>query len=120
MKIRLDYVSVSVAGDYYQVGFDEKKEDKGGETFDAPYVIIQRQFEMPDGSRIYIETHDEDYIGHVRVIRGVLSPNRLFLKLQRKKASELEVTFNTSKHTYIELKEALRTMIPGIDLREQS
>ena len=67
MKIRLDYVSASVAGDYYQVMFEDKEEDEGDEILDTPYVLIQRQFEMPDGGRIYIETHDESFIGHFGV-----------------------------------------------------
>ncbi len=120
MKIRLDYVSVSVAGDYYQVMFEEKEEDEGEETFGTPYVIIQRQFEMPDGGRIYLETHDENFIGHFRVRRCVLGPKMLFLQLQRKKAEHLEILFATSKHNYIELKEALLTMIPSIELLEAS
>ena len=116
MKIRLDYLSVSVAGDYYQVMFEEKEEDEWGETLDTPYVLIQRQFEMPDGGRIYIETHDEDYIGHFAVTRSVLSPKELSLHLRRKRAAELEVTFNTSKREYTALKKALQTMIPSIEL----
>jgi len=38
MKIRLDYVSVSVAGDYYQVMFEDKDEDERDEILDTPYV----------------------------------------------------------------------------------
>ncbi|RLA46355.1 MAG: hypothetical protein DRR42_18465 [Gammaproteobacteria bacterium] len=63
MKIHLDYVSVSVTGEYYQVMFEDKEEDEGDAILDTPYVLIQRQFEMPDGGRIYIETHDESFIG---------------------------------------------------------
>ena len=40
MKIRLDYVSVSVAGDYYQVMFEDKEEYEGDEILDTPYVLI--------------------------------------------------------------------------------
>ena len=120
MKIRLDYVSVSVAGDYYQVMFEEKEEDEWDETLDTPYVLIQRQFEMPDGGRIYIETHDENFIGHFAVTRSKLGPNQLFLQLRRNRHAELEVTFNTSKHKYMGLKEALRNMIPSIELLEVS
>jgi hypothetical protein len=118
MKIRLDYLSVSVAGDYYQVMFEEKEEDEWDETFDTPYVLIQRQFEMPDGGRIYIETHDENFIGHFAVTRSKLGPNQLFLQLRRNWHAELEVRFSTSNLKYRELKEALRTMIPRIELQE--
>ncbi len=120
MKIRLDYVSVSVAGDYYQVMFEEKEEGEWDETLDTPYVLIQRQFEMPDGGRIYIEAHDESFIGHFAVTRSTLGPNQLFLQLRRNGDAELEVTFNTSRYKYMELNEALRNMIPGIELLEVS
>ena len=30
---------------------------------DSPYLIIQRQFETPDGGRCYVETHDHVYVG---------------------------------------------------------
>ena len=118
MKIRLDYVSVSVAGDYYQVMFEDKEEDEGDEILDTPYVLIQRQFEMPDGGRIYIETHDESFIGHFVVVRCTLGRKQLSLQLRRKICAELEVRFSISHHKYMELKKALRTMIPRIELLE--
>ena len=120
MKIRLDYVSVSVAGDYYQIMFEEKEKDQWDETLDIPYVLIQRQFEMPDGGRIYIETHDENFVGHFAVTQSTLGPNQLSLQLRRNRLAELEVTFNTSKHKYMELNEALRKLIPSIELLEVS
>ena len=42
MKIRLDYVSVSVAGDYYQVMFEDKDEDERDEILDTLYVPYWR------------------------------------------------------------------------------
>ena len=118
MKIRLDYVSVSVAGDYYQVMFEDKEEDEGDEILDTSYVLIQRQFEMPDGGHIYIETHDESFIGHFVVVRCTLGLKQLSLQLRRKRFAELEVRFSISHNKYMELKEALRTMIPRIELLE--
>jgi hypothetical protein len=120
MKIHFDCVSASVAGDYYQVMFHDDSEEEGDGMPDAPYVLIQRQFEMADGGRIYIETHDEDYIGHFAVTRSVLGPKELSLHLRRKRAAELEVTFNASRRDYMALKEALQTMIPNIELAEAS
>jgi len=118
--MHFESVSVSVAGDYFQVMFDDDSEDEGDGAPDAPYVLIQRQFEMPDGGRIYIETHDENYIGHFAVTRSVLGPKGLSLQLRRKRAAELEVTFNTSERDYTALKKALQTMIPSIELVEAS
>jgi hypothetical protein len=43
MKIRVDHVSVSQSSDYLQVLFEFERDSEGA------YVLIQRQFEDPDG-----------------------------------------------------------------------
>jgi len=85
-----NHVSASADGDYYQVLF-EAREDAGDPG--SPYLVIQRQFEDPDGGRCYVETHDEKYIGHFRVRRLDLSPSRIVLEIDRPKANVVEVTF---------------------------
>ena len=63
MNFHANYVSTSVFGDgdYYQATFEvEQDADDPG----SAYLLIQRQFEDPDGYRCYIETHDEKYCGH--------------------------------------------------------
>src|SRR5258707_5116498 len=70
MRFHAKYVSVSEAGDYYQVSFDT--EDPGEDSTDPPgpdrpYLIIQRQFETPDGGQCYVETHDRGHVGHFHV-----------------------------------------------------
>jgi len=52
MRFRAKYVSASENGDYYQVAFENA--DPAGDAADAvgpdsPYLLIQRQFEDPDG-----------------------------------------------------------------------
>jgi len=69
----------------------EAREDAGDPG--SPYLVIQRQFEDPDGGRCYVETHDEKYIGHFRVRRLDLSPSRIVLEIDRPKANVVEVTF---------------------------
>ena len=110
MKIRLDHVSASESGDYFQVLF-ESEEDGEGE-----YVLIQRQFEDPDGGRCYIEAHDEDYIGHFKVVRASLARNRFFLELRRKQAAVVEVTFNTTDQNYNDVAKVMRIMIPYLEV----
>ena len=56
MKIRLDYLSVSVAGDYYQVMFQDKEEDEGDEILDIPCVLIQRLLECLMGAIFTLKT----------------------------------------------------------------
>ncbi len=62
---------------------------------ESPYLIVQRQFEDPDGGLCYVETHDEKYIGHFRVRRIDLSPSRIVLEIDRPEANVVEVTFGT-------------------------
>jgi len=43
VRVHLDDVSTSVSGDYYQVTFE------GELNGEEAYVLVQRQFEFPDG-----------------------------------------------------------------------
>src|ERR1700730_13300280 len=61
MRFHANHVSSSISGDYYQVMF-EAEEDTNDP--DSPYLLIQRQFETLDDGRCYIETPDEQDIGH--------------------------------------------------------
>jgi hypothetical protein len=51
MRFHANYVSTSVSGDYYQATFEA---DESSAQLNSPYLIIQRQFEMPDEDRCYI------------------------------------------------------------------
>jgi hypothetical protein len=119
MKIYADYVSVSQSGDYYQVMFEQKDPDGEEDGMDAKYILIQRQFESPDGGRIYVESHDENYIGHFKVAGAKLDPKRLSLTLDRKNVAVIEVTFETSAKNYAEVKRVMRIMIPNIEVRPE-
>jgi len=110
MKIRLNHVSASESGDYFHVLFEA--EGNG----DGAYVLIQRQFEDPDGGLFYIETHDEDYIGHFKVARAVLSPNRFCLELRRKHSAEVKVTFEATDQEYDRVAKIMQIMIPCLEV----
>jgi hypothetical protein len=81
------------------------------------YVLIQRQFELPDGGLCYVESHDKDYIGHFKVTHAELGRNRLFLKLARRTAAELEVVFNTTDQNWRQVARIMRIMIPRLRVR---
>jgi hypothetical protein len=114
MKIRLDNVSASdsESGDYFQVLFEAKEHDDSG------YVLIQRQFEDPDGGLCYVETHDENYIGHCKVARASLARSRFWLELRRARAAELEVMFEATDQEYGDVERIMRLMIPGLEVFE--
>jgi hypothetical protein len=90
-------VSAAEAGDYYQVWFET--EDPGDDAthppgLDSPYLIIQLQFETPDGGRCYVETHDHGYVGHYRLKLIDFSPTHLAVAIERKSNTHVEVSYD--------------------------
>ncbi len=119
MKITLNYVHVSITGDYYQVHFDAKEDDGSSEMTDDPYFLIQRQFEIPDGGEVYIESHDNNYIGHYTVNRATLQRSKIHLELDRSDYSDIEISFKANEKKFKELCNALKTMIPSSNIKMQ-
>lgn len=118
MKIHLGYVSASVAGDYYQVHFGEKKESDEF-NYDDKYLLIQRQFEIPNGNRICIASHNENFVGYFKGVKARLNPESWCLTLNRKKHANIEVTFKASPKIYKEVKRVLKVMIPNIEIENE-
>jgi hypothetical protein len=56
----------SSGGEYFQVSFANEK-DSGDAHF-----LIQRQFESPDGGRVYIESHEQLLCGHFKIRKAEL------------------------------------------------
>jgi hypothetical protein len=90
MQFHANHVSASADGDYYQVLFAAVPDSSDPES---PYLVIQRQFEDPNGGQCYVETHDENYIGHFRIRRIDFSISRILLEIDRPKANVVEVSF---------------------------
>jgi hypothetical protein len=76
MRFRAKYVSASENSDYYQVVFENTDPAGNAADMDSPYLLIQRQFEDPDGGRCYVENHDEGYIGQFWLRSIEFSPSR--------------------------------------------
>lgn len=112
MKIHLRNVSASESGDYYQVLFEGELD---GEEV---YVLVQRQFELPDGGLCYLESHNKDYVGHFNVTHAELGRNRFFLKLARKEAAEVEVMFNTTAKNWRQVARVMRILIPNLKVSD--
>lgn len=109
-------MTVSISGDYYQISFDAKKDNGSAEISDDPYFLIQRQFEMPDDGEIYIESLDENYIGHFAVKNAILKKDKIVLELKRPNYSKIEVGFKATEKEFKELHSAIKTMIPKIKI----
>jgi len=65
MRFHASQVCASAAGDYYQLflGPEESEEDDA-DPFNVrgPYLMVQRQFEMFNGGRCYIESLDDNHV----------------------------------------------------------
>lgn len=105
MEFRANHVSASVAGDYYQALFEVSEEWTDPAS---PYLLLQRQFEMPDGGRCRIETHDENFIGEFRLRRIEFSPERLRIEFARATENVVQVTFHLDSSEYQEVLEVLQ------------
>jgi hypothetical protein len=109
MRFRAKYVSASENGDYYQVAFEntDPASDADVDGPDSPYLLIQRQFEDPDGGRCYIETHDEGYIGHFRLRSIEFSPSRLLVEIARDRNNRIEVIFDIGLFEFEEVRRVI-------------
>jgi hypothetical protein len=96
MQFRAPVVAASANGDYYQLWIGpEEQDDKEADPYEVrgPYLIVQRDFEMPDYGCCYIETHDEGYIGHFPLRLTELSRTRLSFEIVRTANNHVEVSF---------------------------
>lgn len=100
MHFRANYVSASESGDYYQVAFNTNNPAVDVVDVDSPYLLIQRQFEDPDGGQCYIETHDEGYVGHFRLRLIEFSRSCLILEIARNRNNRIEVMFDMGESEF--------------------
>ena len=110
MRFHAKYVSASEAGDYYEVSFDT--EDPGEDSTDPrgpdrPYLIIQRQFETPDGGQCYVETHDDGHVGHFHVRLTNFTRTCLAFEIARKRNASTCVEVSCSLDA-VEFREVRR------------
>jgi len=96
MRFHAALVSASVDGDYYHLWFGPRESDEEkADPYEAkgPYLIVQRDFEMPYTGKCYVETHDESYIGHFPLRLNEFSRTRLAFEILRKSNNRVEVSF---------------------------
>ena len=104
MLFRANHISAAVSGDYYQALFEAE-----GDTDDpgSSYLLIQRQFEMPDGGECYIETHDPKYVGHFLLRRAEFTSEKFSIELDRPSYNRISVTFDMAARDF---KKAFRVV----------
>jgi hypothetical protein len=106
MRLFARKVSAVSSGDYYQVLFDS--DDRDEETVNPydqpePYLMLQQQFEFADGGTCYVESDDEDYIGHFKIKLLEFSATSLKFDIAGHDHDRVEVSFDL---TEAELDEA--------------
>jgi hypothetical protein len=107
-QFRCERVSVSEAGDGFQVLFERAPDS------DAGYVLVQRHFEFPDQGECYVESDDREFSRHFRIQRAYLSRDRFRMAFGGNPAREIAVTFDATDSVYTEIKRVLQIMIPEL------
>lgn len=118
MQLFAKKVSAIASGDYYQVILDSDNRDEDQiDPFGQPepYILLQSQFEFSDGGKCYIESDDEEYIGHFKLKLLEFSPARLAFEIARRNNNRVEVSFAL---TAAEFEEALPIVEVIFGLRE--
>lgn len=105
--IKFKLVSVTKAGDYYQIMFHD-----GLDTEDEPYFMIQTQFEFPDGGVCYFESHNEELIERCKAKSVSLSTNKIILSYGEELHREVEIEYDLHGTDFQELASTLKEMIP--------
>ncbi len=112
LTLAAQHASASEDGDYFQVAFEGREDEEG-----SPYLLIQRQFEDEDGDVCYIESHDEEFVGHFRIQSARLARRRFLMVTTQ--ALEADVTLDIDERTFREIKRVLRIMIPQLAVSEE-
>jgi hypothetical protein len=112
MRFHANYVSTSVSGDYYQAVFEA---DEDTDDTASPYLLIQRQFEMPDHGTCYVETHDQKYIGHFFLRRVEFTPEGLSVEFDRPIDNLISVAFSIAVSDFEEALPVVRIISGEIE-----
>jgi hypothetical protein len=126
MQFRANYLYTSIAGEraYYQASFkvEEDPDDDADITdilkmTDSPYLLIQRQFESeePYDDRCYIETHDENYIGHFRLRRIEFTQEKLSIEFDRATDNLICIVFSMAASEFEEASRVIKIMSGEIE-----
>jgi hypothetical protein len=110
MKLNCQSVSTSEAGDeIFQILFNaEINQD------DGPYLLLQRAFlEEDDGDNVscYVETNEENLIGHYPNLHADLSRSRLTLVLPSSTNETIEINFQITDQKFRELRHVLTIVL---------
>jgi hypothetical protein len=107
MRFHAPSVSASAAGDYYQLWLGPAESDGAKDDpyeVRGPYLIVQRDFEIPDHGRCYVETGNEGYVGHFRLRLTELNRTRLAFDIEGGTNERIEVSFALNASQFEEVR----------------
>ncbi len=107
MRFFAKSVSGTVCGDYYQFSLASESSDEESENdFEqtGSYLLLQTQFEFFSGGKCYVESDDEDYIGHFKLILIEFTPTYLVFEIARNNRNRVEVDFALTAAEFEESK----------------
>ena len=91
--------------EYFQVLF-QAQDEPGGK-----YVLLQRQFEIPDGGISYFECDQIERSGSHVIRKAKLSRERFEIEVPGERGGQWAVEFELEDRSYEELKEVLRIIL---------
>ena len=96
MKLFAKSVSGTVSGDYYQLALDaENSDEERNDDLEktGTYLLLQTQFEFSNDGKCYVESDDEDYIGHFKLTLIEFTPTHLVFEIAREQHNRVEIEF---------------------------
>jgi hypothetical protein len=106
MRFHANHISTSIAGDYSQVMFETKQD---ADDSDSPYLLLQPQFDAPDRSEYYIETHNKNFCGHFRLCRIEFTLAKLSIEFDRAIDNMIDVTFDMTPADFKKASRVVKT-----------
>ncbi|MBD3386299.1 hypothetical protein GF407_15420 [candidate division KSB1 bacterium] len=111
MKLSAQYVSADEAADIFQVIFAKNRDS------DKDYLLIQRQFELPDDNRCYYEDGNNfENTGHYYVKKAFLRRNSLSIEIYRREDNKIFIEFQLSDHKFKRVRKFLQILIPNLEI----
>ena len=109
--IKLNYNVVHASesgGEYFQVIFEKELDSE------EEYILINRQFEFPNGGKCYFECPIENFIGHYKVKEAILNRDSLHIRFWLNGLTGIDINFSISEKDYKKVMRILKIMIQNL------